>query len=212
AYRMSAKANAEALRADPGNDLFWRFNMRRLTAEEVRDSILAVSGRLNPKAGGPSIYPPIPRAVLAGQARPGEGWRNSPPEEASRRSVSAHVKRSLLLPILSQHDQADTDSSCPVRYTTTVPTQALGMLNGDFTNEQATAFAERLRLEAPGDLAAQVRRAIRLTTGRTPADDEGTKDVDFIRALQAKSKLDESQALRQDWLLAVNTHGCMYLD
>src|SRR5205823_11365178 len=118
--------------------------------------ILAVSGQLNPKAGGPSVHPPIPREVLQGQSMPGNGWGKSSPEEASRRSVYVHVKRSLLVPILSVHDQADTDSSCPVRYTTTVPTQALGMLNGDFTNEQATAMAERLQREAPADLEKQV--------------------------------------------------------
>ena len=122
-YQMSSKAEAKALKEDPGNMLFWRFNMRRLTAEEVRDSILSASGKLNLKMGGPSIYPPIPREVLAGQSVPGSGWGKSSPEEASRRSVYVHIKRSLLVPVLSQHDQADTDSSCPVRYTTTVPTR-----------------------------------------------------------------------------------------
>ena len=126
--------------------------MRRLTAEEVRDSILAVSGKLNLKAGGPSICPPIPREVLAGQSMPGQGWAISPPEEAARRSVYVHVKRSLPLPILATYDAADTDASCPVRYTTTIPAQALGMLNGEFVNEQAARFAERLRKESPGDL------------------------------------------------------------
>src|SRR5437016_1536442 len=154
-YRQSSRADAfnpkSAIRnpqskdpklEDPANQLFWRFNMRRLTAEEVRDSFLAVSGKLNPKMFGPSVFPPIPKEVLHGQSRPGEGWTLSPPEEANRRSVYVHVKRSLLVPILSQHDQADTDSSCPVRYTTTVPTQSLGMLNGEFSNSQAVALAE----------------------------------------------------------------------
>ena len=59
------------------------------------------------------------------------------------------MKRSLLVPILATHDAADTDSSCPVRYTTTVPTQALGLLNGEFANEQAARFADRLRRERP---------------------------------------------------------------
>src|SRR4029079_17331784 len=116
AYQMSSRADAKALKVDPANDLFWRFNMRRLTAEEVRDGVLAVSGQLNLKMGGPSIYPEIPREVLAGQSVPGQGWGKSPPEEAARRSVYVHIKRSLLVPILSQHDQADTESSCPVRY------------------------------------------------------------------------------------------------
>src|SRR5262249_45251903 len=150
------------------NALFSRFPMRRLTAEEVRDSILTVSGRLNLQMGGPSVYPPIPKDVLAGQSRPGDGWVTSPPEQASRRRGSAHVKRSLLVPVLAHHDQADTDTSCPVRYTTTVPTQALGLLNGAFSNEQASLFARRLEAEAPRDLTAQVRRAIRLTAGRAP--------------------------------------------
>ena len=153
------------LRLDPGNMLFWRFPMRRLGAEEVRDSFLAVSGELNLKAGGPSVYPPISKEVLAGQSVPGQGWTTSSPEESRRRSVYVHVKRSLQLPILAIHDQADTDSSCPVRYTTTVPTQALGMINGAFTNEQAAALAARIEREAT-DSAGRVRRAILLTTCR----------------------------------------------
>jgi hypothetical protein len=212
AYQMSVKANPDGLRADPANALLWRFNMRRLTAEEVRDSMLAVSGKLNLKTGGPSIYPPIPKEVLAGQSVPGQGWNTSPPEEACRRSVYIHIKRSLLVPLLAQHDQADTDNSCPVRFTTTVPTQALGMLNGAFTNEQAAAFAERLRKEAPDDLAAQVRRAARLTTGVVPPDDKVQRDVDFIKELQAKGKLSAAEALKNYCLLMLNTNAFMYLD
>ncbi len=152
AYRMSSRATPAELASDPANRWFWRFPMRRLTAEEVRDSILAVSGSYL-KAGGPSVYPPIPREVMAGQSVPGSGWKTSRPTKPRRRSVYVHVKRSLLVPILATHDAADTDASCPVRYTTTVPTQALGLLNGEFANEQAALFAERLRGEAPGDLA-----------------------------------------------------------
>ena len=148
-YRMASTANPKGLSDDPANSMFWRFNMRRLTAEEVRDSFLAVSGKLNPKMYGPSVYPKIPPEVLAGQSVPGQGWKTSSPEEGARRSVYVHLKRSLLVPILTQFDQADADSSCPVRYTTTVPTQALGMLNGEFSNEQAAALAERLQKEAP---------------------------------------------------------------
>jgi hypothetical protein len=212
AYRMSSRGNGQGLAADPGNALFWRFNMRRLTAEEVRDSALAVSGRLNLTAGGPGVYPPIPKEVLAGQSVPGQGWGNSPPEEAARRSIYVHVKRSLLVPVLAHHDQADTDSSCPVRYTTTVPTQALGMLNGDFSREQAGAFAERLTRERPDDLAGQIRRAIRLTTARTPAAEEVNQDVRFVGDLKARGRLSDIDALRQYCLLALNTNEFIYLD
>jgi len=150
--------------------------------------------------------------VLAGQSVPGQGWPVSPPEEAARRSVYVHVKRSLLVPILSHHDQADTDSSCAVRYTTTVATQALGMLNGQFSNEQAAALVERLRKEAPNDLDAQVRRAIRLTTGRTAGAEEVKKDVAFVKAIQEKSKLTDADALRCYCLLALNANEFVYLD
>jgi len=211
-YRMASRPDAVALAKDPENDLLWRFDPRRLAAEEVRDSILAVCGNLNPKMGGPSIHPTIPKDVLAGQSVPGSGWGTSSPEEAARRSVYIHVKRSLLVPLLAQHDLAETDNSCPVRYTTTVPTQALGMLNGAFTNEQAAAFAERLRREVPNDLAGQVRRAVRLTTGTNLADDKVKRDVEFIKDLQAKGKMSELDALKNYCLLMLNTNEFIYLD
>jgi len=212
AYRMSSQAHEQGLKIDASNALFWRFNMRRLTAEEVRDSMLSVSGRLNLKMAGPSIYPPIPREVLAGQARPGTGWKPSPPDEAARRSIYVHTKRSLLVPILAQFDQADTDASCPVRFTTTVPTQALGLLNDDFSNEQAKLFADRLKKEVPESLEAQVKRAIRLTTGRIPADADVNKDVAFIKSLAQQNNLNELEALRLYCLLALNTNEFIYLD
>jgi hypothetical protein len=211
-YRESAVADAANLKADPANALLWRFNMRRLSAEEVRDSILSVSGSLNVKQFGPSTYPKIPKEVLAGQSVPGQGWPTSPPEEANRRSVYAHVKRSLRVPILIGFDQPDPDSSCPVRYVTTVPTQSLGLLNGEFANEQAAAFSSRLRKESPNDLAAQVTRAIRLTTGRSPAADEVNRDLAFIKALRDKHKLDEEKALVQYCLLCLNTNEFVYID
>ena len=111
-WRMSSRSTGNAAAHDPSNHLFWRFDMRRLSAEEVRDSILAVTGELNLKQGGPSVYVPISQAVLQGQSRPGDGWGKSPAAEAARRSVYVHVKRSLLVPILQMHDQADTDLPC----------------------------------------------------------------------------------------------------
>jgi hypothetical protein len=212
AYRMSSRATPDELAADPANRWFWRFPMRRLAAEEVRDAILAVSGELRLRAGGPSICPPIPKEVLAGQSRPGNGWEFSPPAEAARRSVFIHVKRSLLVPILATHDAADTDASCPVRYTTTVPTQALGLLNGEFANEQAARLAERLSREAPDDPLAQVRRAIRLTTAREPGPDEVRRDVAFLRTLRDRAGLDDRAALAQYALLVLNANAFFYLD
>jgi mono/diheme cytochrome c family protein len=211
-YQQSAAANEANLKNDPANSLLWRFNMRRLTAEEVRDSILAVSGSLSLKQFGPSTYPKIPKEVLAGQSVPGQGWPTSPPEEANRRSIYAHVKRSLRVPILSGFDQPDPDSSCPVRYVTTVPTQSLGLLNGEFANEQAAAFATRLQKESPNDVSGQVKRAIRLTTGRIATDDEVKRDLTFINTLKEKYKLDDAKALIQYCLLCLNANEFVYVD
>lgn len=161
---------------------------------------------------GPGVYPTIPAAVLAGQSVPGLGWGKSPPAEQARRSVYVHVKRSLVVPILQSHDQADTDNSCAVRYTTTVPTQALGMLNGAFTNDQAAALATRLAAEAPDGLPGQVRRAIRLTTGRQPSADEVAADVRFVERLRREQQLDPAGALRLYCLLALNANEFAYLD
>jgi hypothetical protein len=212
AYRMSSRAIGSGLAKDPGNRWFGRFAMRRLSAEELRDSMLAVSGSLNLKAGGPSIYPPIPREVLAGQSIPGLGWKTSAPDEAARRSVFIHVKRSLQVPILATHDSPDTDSSCPIRYTTTVPTQALGLLNGTFANEQAAHFANRLRAERPGCLADQVRRAIRLTTCADASKEEVARDVAWIGSMRNEAHLAEGAALREYCLLALSTNAFLYLD
>ncbi len=214
AYQRSSKADAANLKADPQNVLLWRFNSRRLGAEEVRDSILTASGKLNPKMGGPSVYPKLPAEVLAGISYPDKKahWPDSPLDEQNRRSVYVFVKRSLQVPILINHDQADSDNSCPVRYTTTVPTQALGMLNGEFTNEQAVALAARLAKEFPDDVAKQVARGVRLTAGRAPTADEVAKDVAFIAALKAKHKLDDKKALAQYALLLLNTNEFVYLD
>jgi hypothetical protein len=211
-YQMSSRASEQGLKLDPENNLFWRFNPRRLTAEEVRDSILAVSGSLNLKMFGPSIYPKLPKEVLAGQSMPGNGWPTSSADESDRRSIYIHVKRTLQVPILSTHDQADTDNSCPVRYTTTVPTQALGMLNGEFTNKQTELFAARLEKEQPGNPSAQIRLAIRLTTGRQAKQDEVKRDVEFIKSLRKKHSLTDSLALKLYTLLLLNTNEFVYLD
>ena len=212
-YRLSSKAVPENMAKDPGNALWWRVPMRRLTAEEVRDSILTATGQLSRTMTGPGVYPTIPKAVLAGQSVPRRAaGANRPPRSRSRRSIYVHVKRSLLVPILQNHDTADTDTTCAVRYTTTVPTQALAMLNGEFTHEQAKLFAARLRAEAPNDVAAQVRRAIRLTTGRAPSDEEVRRDVAYIGETKAESKLDDEAALAMYCLLALNANEFMYLD
>lgn len=211
-YQMSSQHSDQAVRIDPANDLFWRFNMRRLSAEEVRDSILMVNGRLNLKMYGPGIYPLISQEVLQGQSRPGEGWGKSSPEERARRSIYIFVKRSLVTPLLFNFDFADTDSSCAVRFVTTQPAQALGMINGDFVNRQAEHFANRI-IEKSGTVHSQfVKQAIRLAYGRRPQVDEVVKGVQLIDKLVKKHSLEEKQALNYFCLTILNRNEFVYLD
>ncbi len=211
-YQMSSAHNAQAYAADPTNDLFWRFDIRRLTAEEIRDSILAVTGTLNLQMFGPSIYPPLPQEVLATASRPGAAWGRSSPEEAARRTIYIHVKRSLRPPMLANFDVPDTDTPCAVRMSTTVPTQSLGMLNSKFLNDQAAEFANRLREENGDSRQQQVAAAIRLTTGRVPTDKEVQGDLEFLDELVKEEQLSAADALRHYALLMLNTNEFIYLD
>jgi hypothetical protein len=212
-YQMSSRPDPGALAKDPENDTFWRFDLRRLSAEEVRDSVLAVSGNLDrSRVGGPSIYPRIQREVLSGQSRPGVGWRQSTPDEQARRSVYVHVKRSLIVPILATFDAADTDSSCPVRFTTTQPTQALGMLNDEFLQEQARLFASDVAREAGDDPVAQARLVLRRVTQREPSPSEIKRGVAFMARFGARNLSAPRDALKSFCLLALNLNEFVYLD
>jgi hypothetical protein len=211
-YRMSSADNAAALEADPVNDLFWRFDMRRLTAEEVRDSILAVTGKLSRKVGGPSVYTAIPDEVLAGASRPDLAWGNSSEEDRNRRSVYVHVKRSLAEPVLKTFDSPDTETSCAVRFVTTVPTQSLTMLNGAFFHEQAAALAQRLRRDVGDDVREQIARALSLALSRAPNADEIERGMTLIGAWQSEDGLDELAALEYYCLLVLNLNEFVYLD
>jgi hypothetical protein len=212
-YRMaSTGGDAKALAADPRNDLMWRFDLRRLTAEELRDSILAVNGTLNPKLYGPSVYPPMPKAVLATQSVPGKGWETSGPEDSCRRSVYVHVKRSLRLPILDSFDAAEPDATCPVRFVTVQPTQALGTLNSDFMNEEAAKLAARLKREAGDDAREQVNLAWRLVTGRPATDAEVKRAAGLIDAFVRKDGATPDVALKYFCLMALNLNEFVYVD
>ncbi len=185
AYRRSDRWDDRAGEIDPYNTLLWRMAPRRLEAEPIRDAMLAVTGDLNLEVGGPSVRPPIPKAVLAGQSRPGNGWNVSPPREAARRSVYIHVKRTLAVPELELLDAADNNDPCPRRAVTTTAPQALTFLNGDFAHQQADHFAARLLRESGIDRAAQVERAFRLAFARRPTDSELRDSLAFLNSQSA---------------------------
>jgi hypothetical protein len=211
-YRQSSRGEAKALAKDPTNNLFWRFDMRRLSAEEIRDSIYATTGQLNLQMYGPGFFPEISSEVLAGQSRPGEGWGKSSPEEQSRRSIYIHVKRSLITPLLADFDFADTDSSCAARFVTTQPTQALGMLNGAFVNARAVELAERLRREAGQAPDAQVKLALKLVTCREPDTKSVRRGLDLMKSLEQKHGVSAEAALNYYCLVVLNMNEFIYLD
>jgi hypothetical protein len=209
-YQMSSSYNEQAFAADPLNQLFWRFDLRRLTAEELRDSILAVNGRLNTQAMfGPSVFTKLSEEVLAGQSIPGDGWGESSPEDQRRRSIYIHVKRSLRVPILSTFDAADTDATCPVRFNTTQPTQALGLLNSQFTNSEAEEFA-RMVMAEKAELRDQIIWVLERVAQHAPqtADvDEGVALVERWRA----NGMSAEQSLKYYCLLAYNLNEFVFI-
>ena len=212
AYRMGSRSDENALAVDSENDLFWRFDMRRLEAEEIRDSILAVNGSLNLQMDGPGVYPPMPEEILATASRPGQAWGDSPPDQAARRSIYIHVKRSLLPPFLETFDLADTDATCPVRFATTQPTQALTMLNSTFINEQAAIFAQRVEHDAGPALDARVACALALVLARTPEEEEITEGVNLVQELQREEGFTPELAFKSYCLVLLNLNEFVYLD
>jgi hypothetical protein len=204
--------------SDPTNDLLWRFDPRRLTAEEIRDSILSVTGKLNLKKQGPWMYPEIEPEVLAGQSRPGHGWEKSSEGERSRRSIYVHVKRSLPVPLLALFDVAEPDFTCPARFATTQPTQALGLLNSRFLQDSAAELAKRV-ITQPQDASIHhsdtrllVADVIQRVTQRSATEEEVTWGRELIETLRAEQRLSAEQAFERFCLVALNLNEFIYLD
>lgn len=186
-YRQSSAMPKDAAlkqlaqQKDPDNKLLWRANRLRLEAEEMRDSVLAVSGRLNLKEGGPSIMVPIDQELINAMYKP-EQWKvATDAAEYERRSIYLINKRNLRLPFLEVFDQPDGQVSCPRRESSTHAPQALELLNGAFTNAQAVQFAARLEQEAGPSLRKQIDLAFRLTTGRAPTPEQLRDSLAFLK-------------------------------
>lgn len=211
-YRMSSVPGSDQLALDPGNLLRSRFKLRRLDAEEIRDSLLVASGEIDLEVGGPSVRPPLPREVLETSSRPDQVWQVTSPRDVGRRSIYISTKRSLLDPMLTVFDFADPDNPCPERFSTTQPTQSLSMLNSDFTNDRSAAFASRLKREFPDDLDAQIRRGLHLVTGRIPDTIEVEDGVEFVRELRDVDGMDEDLSLAAFCLVAMNLNEFLYVD
>jgi hypothetical protein len=201
-YRMTKSTNADYHEKDPENRLWWRFPYRRLEVEAIRDSMLAVSGQLNPKMFGPSMFPPVPREALEGSSDPLTIWKVSDEKEASRRTIYAHVKRSMIVPMLEVLDLCDTTRTSAKRNVTSIAPQALTLLNGEFTTRQARHFAERLRREVGKNAEPQIELAYRLALCRLPTDSERTRLVQFLH----------EESLEQMCRVILNLNEFVYVD
>ncbi|MDX1965119.1 MAG: DUF1549 domain-containing protein [Pirellulales bacterium] len=211
-YRLAYADHPVAVTRDPANELYWRYDMRRLSAEEVRDTMHVVTGEFNNQMFGPSFYPQIQAEVLAGQSVPGNGWGKSSAAEEARRSIYIHVKRSLITPLLSVFDFPETDSSCEGRFITTQPSQALAMFNGEFFHQRAAALAERVTREKPNDRAAQVATALGYALQRPADPADVDRGVALIGQLQEQHKLSDAEALKYYCLSVLNRNEAIYVE
>jgi hypothetical protein len=203
-YRQASVAadSGPGKEKDPENRLLWHFSRRRLEAEEIRDAMLAVSGRLNLKAGGPSVIVPIDKELVNALYKPSQ-WAVTPDaSEHNRRSVYLIAKRNLHLPFMEVFDTPDTQVSCPRRESSTHAPQALELLNGDLANAQADAFAARLLAEAGKNHTRQVELAYELAAGRAPTPTEKRMALAFLR----------TQRLREFALAVFNLNAFLYVN
>ncbi len=199
-----------ASHVDPDNSLLWRQNIRRLTAEQLRDSLLAVSGTLKlDHPGGPPIWPELPPEVL--QANPAflddnetktKGWYPSPKTNQNVRSVYLIQKKTVRVPFMETFDLPENSVSCARRGESIVAPQALTLLNNSLSIEAAKALAERVQREANGDLNRQIERAYRLTLQRAPTRDE----------VQSCAQLVQQYSLAELCRVLLNVNEFVYVD
>ncbi len=181
-YQQSSQA--PAAKTDPNNKLYSRMNRLRLEGEVIRDSLLAISGQLNPAFEGPGVFPPVPVELFKGA----KGWTpNKDPRDSSRRSIYIFARRNLRFPFLEVFDAPDTNLSCPQRERSTTAPQSLTLLNADEVMTASRATADRLRREA-ATAPERIDLAFRLILGRKPTDKERTLALEFLKPIAQSAR------------------------
>ncbi|HYE32687.1 MAG TPA: DUF1553 domain-containing protein, partial [Methylomirabilota bacterium] len=183
AYRQQSAPEGQAAelaaKFDSQNQLLWRQNLRRVTAEQLRDTLLATSGSLKDYPGGPPVWPELPADIL--QANPAflddnaektKGWYPTLAKDRPVRSIYMIQKRTVRVPFMETFDLPENSVSCPRRNESTVPTQSLSLLNSPDAVEAAQAFAKRVVKECGSDQNAQVSHAFRIAFQRAPTASE----------------------------------------
>jgi len=180
AYQMaSAYEDASNAKIDPEDTYLWRYRIQRLEGEIIRDNILSAAGSIDLKLGGPAIFPHVDDSFIKTLFR-GIYRNQDDGPDVWRRSLYIYQKRTLPSPMLQVFDLPDMSQSVGARYVSTVPTQALQLLNDDFVLRQAQLFADRVKKEAGDDVANQVDLAYRIALTRPPTQRESSLATDMI--------------------------------
>ena len=173
-YQQSHEVDEENVKIDPANRYVWHRQTRRLDAELVRDNLLAVGGNLDLTMSGPSIL-----------------------DSSPRRSIYLRVKRSELLPVMTLFDAPEPTQSIGERISTTVPTQALSMMNSPFVLQQAERLATRIRPSPETPLATSVDTAYQICFARPPREAERTRMLAFIASQGADAQGNQDEATKR---------------
>lgn len=182
--QSSGHANWKVLsEIDPSNRFLWHASRRRLDAEALRDSLLASAGVLDLRIGGPGFYSNISAQALEGLSRKSSIWNPSPEAEQNRRSLYQFMKRGLLPPMMRTFDLCESNQSVGNRNSTTVPTQALTLMNHDFVHLQSHRLAARVAQENR-NLEERIRSIWIATLNRNPTKDEQQSSLNFINSQQ----------------------------
>ncbi len=181
-YQQSVHRLLKAEQADPENKLLSSFPSRRLSAEEVWDHLHAAAGTLDLKGYGPPFVPGLSEEELLGiydiEQNAAKKWPVT--SEQTRRAIYILNRRSFRFPFFEAFDPPNNSVSCPTRQTTTVPAQALTMLNNSTVARQSMAMSERLIREAGANEAAQIGLVWRLAYSREISDEEHQAAQDFL--------------------------------
>lgn len=214
--QASRHADPNARKLDPEDQLWSRFPRRRVEAEVLRDRILLASGTLNLEMHGPGVWPRVhPSVIATSTTRKWPTVEQEGPEEW-RRSVYVVVRRSVLLPMFEVFDVPTTTESCERRQTTTIPTQALQLMNDEFTNEQVERMALTVTRAVGDCVDRQVDEVFWRSLARAPTVDEQRDCRAFVlrqREYHAKISGGDSQRALSDLChVMFNLNEFVYLD
>jgi uncharacterized protein DUF1553 len=181
AYQMASAFDEPASREkDPQNQFLWKYRVQRLDAETIRDSVLSASGAINLAIGGPPVFPSLPKEVLSSVSF--GIWKNQDDgPDVWRRSVYVYRRRGLAFPMFQVFDLPEQNITAGARNVSTVPTQALMLLNNPFVLRQAQMFADRVKSEAGGDLTRQINLAYQIAFARPASEAELRAAYDAIK-------------------------------